>query len=173
MRLRWDRFQIFALASVVGAFVLTVAGGFVTQTESGEGCPDWPLCHGQVVPDFSAPGTAVEWTHRTVAAIVGVLVLVTTFLAWRDRRGERRILWTSSLSLVLVIVQAGVGGAVVVTNLNWGLVVAHLSMAAAFFAMAVSTALLAFVLPPPVPAAASTAGESAAADATPIPEDES
>ncbi len=147
MRLPRDRFQILALASAVGAFALTVAGGFVTQTGSGLGCPDWPLCHGQVVPDFSDSNTAIEWTHRTVAAIVGLLVLVTTLFAWRDRRGERRILRASTLSLVLVIVQAALGGAVVVSNLNPFLVVAHVSIAAAFFATAVATALLAFVLP--------------------------
>jgi heme A synthase len=154
MRLRWDRFQILALASAVGAFVLLVAGGFVTQTGSGLGCPDWPLCHGKVVPDFSNANTAIEWTHRTVAAIVGVLVLVTTFFAWRDRRGEVRILWTATMSLVLVIVQAGLGGATVLSELNPVVVVIHLSMASAVFAMAVATALLAFILPRPVPAGA-------------------
>ena len=151
MRFRWDRFQILALASAIGAFILLVAGGLVTQTGSGLGCPDWPLCHGQVVPDFGNPNTAIEWTHRTVAAIVGLLVLLTTFFAWRDRRGEVRILWTATMSLVLVIVQAGLGGATVLSELNPVVVVIHLSMAAAFFATAVATALLAFVLPRPVP----------------------
>src|SRR5205809_4555250 len=105
MKLRWDRFQVLTIASTAGAFALTVAGGFVTQTGSGLGCPDWPLCHGQVVPDFSDSNTAIEWTHRTVAAIVGLLVLVTTLFAWRNRRGERRILRASTLSLVLVVVR--------------------------------------------------------------------
>ncbi len=160
MKLRWDRFQILALASSIGAFSLMVAGGFVTQTGSGLGCPDWPLCHGQVVPDFSNSSTAIEWTHRTVAAIVGILVLLTTFFAWRDRRGEVRILWTATMSLVLVIVQAGLGGATVLSELNPTVVVIHLSMAAAFFAMAVATAILAFVLPQPAPAAGGEASKS-------------
>ena len=176
MKLRWDRFQILALASALGAFALTVAGGFVTQTGSGLGCPDWPLCHGQVVPDFGNANTAIEWTHRTLAAIVGLLVLVTAVFAWRDRRGERRTLWTATLSLLLVIVQAGLGGAVVVSGLDQGLVVAHLSVAAAFFAMAVATALLAFVLPPAAPVVKRIEGRPAAVvriqSAAPLPEDE-
>jgi len=154
MRLRWDRFQILALASAVGAFALMVAGGFVTHTESGMGCPDWPLCQGRVVPDFSNPATAIEWAHRTIASIVGLLVLVTTLFAWRDRRSEKRILWVASLSFILVAVQGALGGAVVLSELrNYLLIVAHLSLAAAFFAMAVATALLAFILPKPAPAA--------------------
>ena len=150
MKLRWDRFQILAMASAVGAFALMVAGGFVTQTESGLGCPDWPLCHGQVVPDFGNPATAIEWTHRTIAAIVGVLVLVTALFAWWDRKAEKRILLSAFVSLFLVIVQAGLGAAVVYSELgNKPLIVLHLSVAAAFFAVAVVTAVLAFILPKP------------------------
>ena len=161
MKFPWDRFQTLALASAAGAFVLMVAGGFVTHTESGMGCPDWPLCQGRIVPDFSQPGTAIEWTHRTIASIVGVLVLLTTFLAWRDRRSEPRTLWAATLSLVLVGVQGALGGAVVLTGLlNYLLIVAHLSLAAAFFGLAVTTAVLALVLPPPVPAPATVDRET-------------
>jgi heme a synthase len=161
MRLRWDRFQILALASAVGGFALMVAGGVVTHTYSGMGCPDWPLCQGRVVPDFSDPATAIEWTHRTVAAVVGVLVVITTFFAWRDRRAERRILWTATVSFLLVVVQAVLGGAVVLSGVsNRPLVVAHLSTGAVFFAMTVATAILAFVLPSPARAGVPPAEEA-------------
>ena len=63
-----------------------------------------------------------------------------------------RILWTATMSLVLVIVQAGLGGATVLSELNPIVVVIHLSVASAFFAVAVATALLAFILPKPAPA---------------------
>ena len=158
--MRWTRFQVFALASAVGAFALMVAGGFVTQTGSGMGCPDWPLCHGSVIPDFSDSTTAIEWTHRTIAASVGLLVLVTTVFAWWDRRDERRILYAATLTFALVVVQAVLGGAVVLSRLSAPLVVVHLSVGSAFFAMAVTTAILAFVLPPPASVAAPTAAAS-------------
>ncbi len=151
MRLGWTRFQILAFASAIGAFALVVAGGFVTQTESGLGCPDWPLCGGNIVPDWGNPTMVVEWTHRTVAAVVGLLILAMTISAWRDRRDERRILFAATMSFVLVVIQASLGGAVVLSDLNAALVVVHLSFAAAFFAMTVATAVLAFVLPPPKP----------------------
>lgn len=147
MRFGWTRLQFFAIASLLGAFALTIAGGFVTQTGSGLGCPDWPLCHGQLVPDFADPTTAIEWTHRTVAAIVGLIVLVTTVFAWRDRREERRIVFAATMAFILVLLQAILGGATVLSELNPYLVVAHLAFASAFFAMAVATALLVFVLP--------------------------
>jgi cytochrome c oxidase assembly protein subunit 15 len=159
---RWTRFQVLALASAVGAFALMVAGGLVTQTDSGRGCPDWPLCHGQVIPDFGDPATAIEWTHRTIAVSVGLIVLAMTVFAWRDRRDERRILFSATATVALVVVQASLGGAVVLSNLNTSLVVVHLSVASAFFAMAVTTAILAFVLPP-----SARAGQPATAPARP------
>lgn len=155
MRIPGNRLEWFALASALGAFALTIAGGFVTQTGSGLGCPDWPLCHGQLIPDLRDPTTAIEWTHRTLAAIVGVLVLLTTVFAWRDRRDERRIVFASTMTFILVLLQAILGGATVLSELNPYFVVAHLAFASAFFAMAVATALLVFVLP------ATTAGREA------------
>jgi len=151
LRFAWTRLQVLAVASMVGAFALVIAGGFVTQTGSGLGCPDWPLCHGQLVPDFSDPSTAIEWTHRTVAAIVGVLVLTTAVFAWRDRRDERRIVYAAMIALVFVVIQAVIGGATVLLELNPILVVAHLAVASMFFAFAVATAILAFLLPKPAP----------------------
>lgn len=153
MKLRWDWFQILALASTLGAFVLVVAGGVVTKTPgAATACPDWPLCDGgSPLPNWANRPMVIEWTHRTIAAIVGIFVLLTTFFAWRDRRGEKRIVWTATLSLLLVIVQAGLGGATVLSGSDPAVVVVHLSMAAAFFAMTVATAILAFVLPPVSP----------------------
>ncbi len=149
---KWTRFQILALASAVGAFALMVAGGLVAETSSGEGCQGWPLCSGTVLPDLGNGTNVIEWTHRVVAESVGLLVLVTTVSAWWDRRDDRRILAASTLTFILVVVQAALGGAVVLSELNWALIVVHLSVGSAFFAMAVTTAILAFVIPPRAPA---------------------
>ena len=73
---------------------------------------------------------------------------MTALFAWRDRKSEKRILLGAFVSLLLVIVQAGLGAAVVYSELgNKPLIVLHLSVAAAFFAVAVVTAVLAFLLP--------------------------
>jgi len=125
--------KIFAPASVIGVFLLLLVGGIVSGTGSGLGCPDWPLCHGQLVPDFNNREVFIEWSHRLVASLVGLLVLVTAILAWRQ---EMKCL--STLSIVLLLVQAGLGGLTVKLELTSPEVTtAHLAIGLALFAVLV------------------------------------
>src|SRR5436309_13800788 len=60
-----------AVFAALLTFVLIVAGGLVTNTDSGLACPDWPLCHGSAVPKMIG-GVAVEHTHRLLATALGL-----------------------------------------------------------------------------------------------------
>jgi len=71
------RFQRLAAATVVTVFLLVTIGVVVRATGSGEACPHWPGCFsGQFLPGLDAGAQAwIEWTHRTVAAFIGLLIL--------------------------------------------------------------------------------------------------
>jgi heme A synthase len=75
------------LASAAAALtvVLIVAGGVVTNTESGLACPDWPTCFGSVVPKM-AGNVAVEHTHRLIATAVGVCTVLLVIATLRRAR---------------------------------------------------------------------------------------
>jgi len=60
-----------AAATAFLTCVLIVAGGLVTNTDSGLACPDWPLCYGSPIPKMVG-GVAVEHTHRLLATAVGL-----------------------------------------------------------------------------------------------------
>src|SRR2546423_5102620 len=72
--LRWLRW--LAVATVLGMFLVLVMGAAVTNTGSAEGCGrSWPLCNGQFIPEFTV-ATAIEYSHRAVTAVEGVLIVV-------------------------------------------------------------------------------------------------
>ncbi|HEY8170332.1 MAG TPA: heme o synthase [Candidatus Limnocylindria bacterium] len=128
------RFAKLAVAAAVATFVLIAAGGLVRATDSGLGCPDWPLCFGDWVPpaDLNA---WIEHTHRLIAAVfvgplVGAVALITVF---SDRRRDRPLLAAAVIAGVLVIVQSLLGAAVVLQGLAAELVTAHLAMALTVF----------------------------------------
>jgi cytochrome c oxidase assembly protein subunit 15 len=84
-------------------------GATVTTTGSAEGCGrDWPLCNGRFIPDF-ALSTAIEFSHRAVTGIEGVLVVALTVavLALHGDRRPARVL--APLMLGSLLLQAGMG----------------------------------------------------------------
>ena len=50
-------------ASVIVALGTVMLGSWTRINGAGMTCPDWPLCHGMLVPSM-ADGTIWEWTHR-------------------------------------------------------------------------------------------------------------
>ena len=114
----------------------------------GLACPDWPLCHGRLIPPLD-PLVLIEWSHRFVASIVGLLTLAVAFAAWRLRRpGQQGFAGLATLALVLVVVQIGLGGLTVRHELTAWLVVAHLGTAMAFFATLVVIVVIAMTPTP-------------------------
>ncbi len=121
-------FRIVALAALVAAVFQISLGGIVRVTGSGLGCPDWPLCHGQVIPPFVLE-TWIEWSHRLSASLLGLLVLTATIIAWRSLRTDSRVTISTTLALVLVFIAAGLGGVTVRTELEWWARLIHLGVA--------------------------------------------
>ena len=136
-------FRVVAIASVLAGIAQVALGGVVRVTGSGLGCPDWPLCHGQVIPPFDT-ATLIEYSHRLSASLLMVLVLTTTALAWTYYRSDVRIVASAALGLGLVLVAAVLGGVTVLTELSWWVVLLHLGIAECAVACMVVVAFLAW-----------------------------
>ena len=130
-------------------------GGLIRIYDAGESCPDWPLCFGTFGFDISeeeqeawyienpdevdSRGSGhryttfqifTEWLHRILAGLVlGPLVI----LNWYMLRGsEEKVKFASTLTVVLIVWQGGIGWLTVeMDNLHWS-VALHLSSALAF-----------------------------------------
>jgi protoheme IX farnesyltransferase len=133
------RFQRLAAATVAAAFLLVVIGVVVRATDSGVACPNWPGCFpGQFLPGLDSDGHVwIEWIHRTVAAVIGFLILGLAAIAWLDHRDRRSILWPSLVAVILVGFQAWLGGRTVQLGNTGESVTAHLAAAMALLGLLV------------------------------------
>ncbi len=131
------RFQKLAIVTVVTTVLLVTIGVIVRATGSGMGCPDWPLCHGQVIPPVDDYKAWLEWIHRTVAAVIGLEILGVAALAWIDHRDNRTITAMSLVAVMLVGFQAWLGRETVRLNNSGESVTAHLASAMALLGLLV------------------------------------
>jgi heme A synthase len=128
----WLKF--ISLLTVLSVFALIVLGGVVRVTGSGLGCPDWPLCHGKILPPLEITAI-IEYTHRLVAsAIVGPLILVTCGTVWLAYRREKWLVVPATAAVFLLIGQALLGGVTVLNELPGEIVAAHLALGEALLA---------------------------------------
>ncbi len=129
------RFRRLVEIAAIATGLLIVVGGVVRVGDAGLGCGaagsglnGWPLCHGSLVPSGHAH-TIVEYTHRFLAALVAILLAAVLWQALRRLRGERRLVYGSVVAVLLVLVQAVLGGLTVEHGLRAALVAAHLGTA--------------------------------------------
>jgi heme A synthase len=152
-------FRRLAVATAVATYLLIVWGGIVRVTGSGNGCgtqDQWPLCHGSLLPAWQLQ-TLIEFTHRWIASICTILVVVLTFAAWRWHRRHRRIVIATSIAAALFVVQIGLGALAVEYNLPGGVVMIHLANALLLFAVLIYVAVVSTTAGT-VPQATSTTG---------------
>src|SRR4051794_29708561 len=134
---RWLRSPVLlrrlAMTSVVLNVLIVVTGGAVRLTNSGLGCPTWPRCVGDSLVPHSQLGIngVIEFTNRTLTFVVGVSLLATAVVAWR----QRNHLGLAILALCGIPAQAVLGGIVVLPDLNPWLVAAHFLLSAAIIAV--------------------------------------
>ena len=97
-------------------------------TGSGLGCPDWPLCHGGILPPLEQDAV-IEYAHRLMASLlVGPLVLAIFVFSWAAYRHQGWLLALTTLALVLTLGQAILGRATVEAELTAETVAAHLAL---------------------------------------------
>jgi len=137
------KFRWLALAAAVMTFLLIVVGGIVRVTDSGLGCPDWPLCYGQIIPPLEF-ASIIEYSHRLTASLTSPLIVATTLVAWLRYRRAKWVLWPSIVSLILLLVQVLLGGLTVVMEVPPTIVAVHLANALLILALQVLVMVGAF-----------------------------
>lgn len=129
-------------ASIVAVFLLMSIGNVVSATGSGLACPDWPLCHGRLIPPLQF-NILVEWLHRLLALVVGMGLLATAAWTFARRETRARLGGLAALSLALYLSQALLGALTVWKLLDPGIVSGHLAVALLLFATLLVLGLIA------------------------------
>lgn len=145
-------FQRIILLSVIGTYLVILAGAIVRGTGSGLGCPDWPRCFGQWVPptdlselpanykdvykiagktiaDFDPFKTWTEYLNRLLGVILGIGIVALFVKSFTLRQTEKSLPWYCGGLLFLILIQGGVGALVVSTHLKPFLITIHMFLA--------------------------------------------
>jgi cytochrome c oxidase assembly protein subunit 15 len=131
--------------ALVLTYALIVLGAWVRATGSGLACPDWPTCYGHLLPlpgaippdaGYAYHQVMAEWLHRLIAgAILGPLILVIGWLAWRARGHNPRMPGHAAALVLLLLIQAGLGGVTVLDQNSAWSVALHLTTALLLFSV--------------------------------------
>ena len=98
-----------SIASVIGMFIVQLMGTLVTKSGSAEGCgASWPLCDGSWLP---APNmhSIIEYSHRVVSAVAGLLVVAMAIGAWRAYRDRKDVKFLVGGAVAFIVIQSALG----------------------------------------------------------------
>lgn len=122
------------VVTLISTFVLIIIGGIVRVTDSGLGCPGWPLCYGKVIPPMEKHAI-IEYIHRFFASVVSVLLIAVAGMSWAYYRRNKAILYSGVSLILLLVLQIALGAITVETELASEFVTAHLATAETLLAV--------------------------------------
>lgn len=143
-------FRIFAVAAAALAFLLAILGSWVRINGAGMTCPDWPLCHGSLVPLLQG-GVVLEWSHRLVALVEGFVLLGALITGVRVRRQIPGVKPVLAVLGLIFAVQVVLGGLTVQLSNRPDSVVWHWATAMALLAALTVLAVFAVLRPQVMP----------------------
>jgi heme a synthase len=129
--------RVLSTIAAVGTFLVIVFGKIVRVTGASTSIPDWPLAFGRLVPEMTFL-VFWEWSHRLLVLIVFVTVVA---LIIRAARLPGRLWLYCSISLLMLLVPAVIGGLSIQHRLHWVFAAVDQAFAMLFFASMVGLAV--------------------------------
>ncbi|WP_081092553.1 MULTISPECIES: heme A synthase [Peribacillus] len=135
----------FAVLTTIVMLFILLGGALVTKTDSGMGCGrSWPLCNGQLIPDKITLELVIELSHRLVSGAGGFLVLLLSYMSWREIGHIREARFLSVLSFSFLLLQGLIGAAAVLWSQSDFVLALHFGISLISFASVFLLTLLIF-----------------------------
>ena len=122
-----SRLEMLSIASVLGVFAVILSGSYMVGYGAGSSCATWPLCRGSLMPEGTA--YAIHMGHRFVVTVVGVLLVVTSIMAWSRRSSLPSVAWSGAILILAFAAQVMLGAVTVWAGFTPEAKAIHLSAA--------------------------------------------
>ena len=139
------KFPVLVVIAGVAVFILLLSGSYVTITGAFGACTEWPLCNGDVIPEFRLQMN--HMFHRYVGAVVGLFVLYSLHLGFRGRMQPVEIRVLSMSAVALFVAQVVVGAFVIWADFSQDVRALHLAMATAVWIAVSALVVMTFSSP--------------------------
>lgn len=137
--------KIFGVLASVGMLLILLGGALVTKTDSGMGCGrNWPDCNGNLIPREITPEVLIEFSHRLVTGVVGILIVVLAVWAWRKFGHVRETKFLAFMAVFFLVLQALIGAAQVLWGQGDFILALHFGISLLSFAAVLLLTLLIF-----------------------------
>ncbi|HKT21497.1 MAG TPA: COX15/CtaA family protein [Nitrososphaerales archaeon] len=136
--------------AAIAIYILNAWGAYVTLGGYGAGCgtgfgASWPLCNGTLFPSFAQYPTLIEYLHRFLSVVTGLIILGAAIATWRVKPRPQLASRLMLASIILVPIQVGLGGEVVGSGLSALVATTHFCFATAIFGLVTIAASLMYV----------------------------
>ncbi|AOM83303.1 COX15/CtaA family protein [Salisediminibacterium beveridgei] len=137
--------KLFGILTSFGMLIVLIQGALVTQTGSGDACgAEWPLCYGELIPSNPTIPTLIEYTHRLVSGVLGIMVIALAIWSWVRLKQIKESRFFAVIAVVFIIFQGLLGAAAVVWGQSDAVMALHFGFSLVSFASVVLLTVLAF-----------------------------
>ncbi|SDN24088.1 COX15/CtaA family protein [Alkalicoccus daliensis] len=137
--------KFYGILTSLGMLLVLIQGALVTQTGSGDACgAEWPLCYGQLIPENPTIETLIEYTHRLVSGVLGIMVVVHAIWSWISIGHLRETKFFAFIAVLFIVLQGLLGAAAVVWGQSDAIMALHFGFSLISFASVVLLTILAF-----------------------------